>query len=470
MDRPESELKALFLAALDHPPGPARAAYLDQACGDRVDLRAAVDVLLAAHDQAEAAMAPPSTRREDEMTRADHSRKPDELTVDHSASPPTDGETITKDGDRRDPIAPGTAVRYFGDYEVRGEIGRGGMGVVYEARQVSLNRPVALKMIKAGLLADDAELQRFQNEAEAVALLDHPGIVPVYEVGEHDGQRYFSMKLVEGGNLADRLAAFKDHPRDAAALLAHAAKAVHHAHMRGILHRDLKPANILVDAEGHPHVTDFGLAKRVEGGAEMTATGAVMGTPAYMSPEQAGGRRGSVTTASDVYGLGAILYAMLAGKAPFGGESVMDTLDAVRTRPPESPRKLNPQVPRDLETICLKCLEKDPRRRYASADELAADLTNWLESRPIAARRVGPAERAALWCKKRPAIASLGAATLLAVVGGTVAVIAVQANANADLRRANGETARRCRRPRRRRRRRPRHWRSRRSRSSRPRR
>ena len=308
----------------------------------------------------------------------------------------------------------GTTVRYFGDYEIQKELGRGGMGVVYKARQVSLNRPVALKMIKAGVLADDAELRRFQNEAEAVALLDHPGIVPVYEVGEHDGQRYFSMKLVEGGNLAEQLASFKDNPRAAATLLAETAEAVHHAHMRGILHRDLKPANILVDAEGHPHVTDFGLAKRVEADVEMTASGAILGTPAYMSPEQATGRRGTITTATDVYGLGAILYALLTGKAPFGGDSVIETLDAVPERPPESPTKLNANVPRDLETICLKCLEKDPRRRYASAQALADDLRNWLDSRPITARRVGPAERAWLWCKRKPAMAALAAAVVLA--------------------------------------------------------
>ncbi len=227
--------------------------------------------------------------------------------------------------------APGDVVRYFGDYELQKELGRGGMGVVYKALQVSLNRPVALKMIKAGVLAGDAEVQRFQNEAEAVALLDHPGIVPVHEVGEHDGQRYFSMKLVEGGSLADGLDSFKENPRAAATLLAEAAEAVHHAHMRGILHRDLKPANILIDAEGHPHLTDFGLAKRVEGDAEMTVSGAILGTPAYMSPEQASGRRGSITTATDVYGLGAVLYAMLTGKAPFGGDSLIETLDAVRS-------------------------------------------------------------------------------------------------------------------------------------------
>ena len=208
-------------------------------------------------------------------------------------------------------------------------------------------------------------------------------------------------------------------------------------HMRGILHRDLKPANILIDKEGHPHVTDFGLAKRAEADLELTASGMLLGTPAYMSPEQATGHRGSITTASDVYGLGAILYAVLAGKAPFGGESVIQTIEAVRSRPPEPPSRFNAKVPRDLETICLKCLEKDPRRRYAGVQALADDLRAWLDSRPISARRVGVLERAWLWCKRRPAVAALSAAALLASIGGTAAVIAVQAKANAELKTAN---------------------------------
>ncbi len=365
-------------------------------------------------------------------------------TVKDPGRPPSDlttaADDVTRTADGNDPpreLARGTLVRYFGDYEIKSELGRGGMGVVYQARQVSLNRPVALKMIRAGVLADLAELRRFQNEAEAVALLDHSGIVPVYEIGEHDGQKYFSMKLVEGGNLAEQLGNYTDNPRGAATVLAEAAEAVHHAHMRGILHRDLKPANILIDTEGHPHVTDFGLAKRTEADPELTASGVILGTPAYMSPEQATGHRGTITTATDVYGLGAILYALLAGKAPFGGESAIQTIEAVRNRAPEPPSRFNAKVPRDLETICLKCLEKDPRRRYAGVQALADDLRAWLESRPISARRVGVLERAWLWCKRRPAVAALTAAVLLASIGGTAAVIAVQAKANADLKTAN---------------------------------
>jgi serine/threonine protein kinase len=328
-----------------------------------------------------------------------------------------DPNDSTRTADRQpatDDLARGTVVRYFGDYEIQKELGRGGMGVVYKARQVSLNRPVALKMIKAGVLADDAELRRLQNEAEAVAVLDHAGIVPVYEVGEHDGQRYFSMKLVEGGSLAGQLASFTNNPKAAANLLAEMAEAIHHAHMRGILHRDLKPANILVDSEARPHVTDFGLAKMIESDVELTQSGAIMGTPAYMSPEQASGRRGTITTATDVYGLGAILYALLTGEAPFGGESLIETLDAVRSRPPEPPRKRSANTPRDLETICLKCLEKDPRRRYASAQALADDLHAWLDLRPISAPAWRPAfttsprycrRRAGAWRRPRPGFA-----------------------------------------------------------------
>jgi tetratricopeptide (TPR) repeat protein/tRNA A-37 threonylcarbamoyl transferase component Bud32 len=379
---------------------------------------------------------------------ADAARPPVDATRDWTPDP-TDPDATTDGRGAASGLPRGTTIRYFGDYEIQKELGRGGMGVVYKARQVSLNRPVALKMIKAGALSDEAELRRFRNEAEAVALLDHASIVPVYEVGEHDGQNYFSMKLVEGGNLAEQLLTFQGNPRAAAILMAETAEAVHHAHMRGILHRDLKPANILIDAEGHPHVTDFGLAKLIESDVELTASGAIMGTPSYMSPEQATGRRAALTTATDVYGLGAILYALLTGKAPFRGDSLVDTLQAVKERPPDSPRNVNSSVPRDLETICLKCLEKDPRRRYTSAQALADDLRCWLGSHPIAARRVGAAERAWLWCRRRPAIAALAAAVLLAAGAGSATTIAVQYAANRrldaknqELDRANAELAR----------------------------
>jgi WD40 repeat protein len=316
-----------------------------------------------------------------------------------------DGAGLT---DADEPELPrGTQVRYFGDYELRRVLGRGGMGVVYQAQQLSLNRPVALKMLRSGDLANAAELRRFQVEAEAVAALDDPHIVPVYEVGAHQGRRYLSMKLVPGGSLAGRLAEYAADPRAAAGLLATVARAVHHAHQRGILHRDLKPANILVDEQDRPHVTDFGLAKRVEAGDDLTLSGAIMGTPGYMAPEQAAGRRSAITTVADIYGLGAILYATLTGRPPFQADSVLETLDQVRERPPEPPSRLNRRVGRDLETICLKCLEKDPRRRYDSAAAVAADLERYLAGEPILARRTGLVERAAKWARRRPAIASL---------------------------------------------------------------
>jgi eukaryotic-like serine/threonine-protein kinase len=308
----------------------------------------------------------------------------------------------------------------FGDYELESVLGEGGMGIVYRARQIRLNRPVALKMIKAARFASADEVRRFRNESEAVARLDHANIVPIFEVGEHEAQHYFSMKLIPGESLDKRSSDYVADPRRGAELVAAVAAAIHHAHQRGILHRDLKPANILLDATGQPHVTDFGLAKLVEGDSELTRSGVLLGTPAFMAPEQAGGEHGAVTTATDVYGLGAVFYVLLTGMPPFSAGSVIDTLQQVRERPPEAPSKRNRRVPHNLEVICLKCLEKDPGRRYASAAALAADLNHFLSGEPIEARPVGSAARAWMWCRRRPVISGLAAALSIAVLGGLI--------------------------------------------------
>ena len=278
-------------------------------------------------------------------------------------------------------------VRYFGDYELLEEIARGGMGIVYKARQVSLNRLVALKMILAGSFASSRDVQRFRAEAEAAANLDHPHIVPIYEVGEHEGQQYYSMKFVEGTSLAKHP---RSDPRSEVEGMIAVIRAVHHAHQRGVLHRDLKPSNVLVDSQGTRLVTDFGLAKRLADAAiaRSPRPGQVLGTPKYMAPEQAAGRK-DLTVAADVYSLGVILYERLTGQTPFTGENVVTLLRQARESEPPRPSSIRPGLDRDLETVVLKCLEKEPGQRYPSAEALADDLDRWLRGEPIHARAVG---------------------------------------------------------------------------------
>jgi serine/threonine-protein kinase len=300
----------------------------------------------------------------------------------------------------------------FGDYELLEEIGRGGQGVVYRARQKGLNRTVALKVIGLGQWATQAHLKRFRLEAEAAASLDHPCIVPIYEVGEREGSCYFSMKFIEGGQL-DEVAKRKPiSAREAAELIAKLARTVHHAHEHGILHRDIKPGNILIDANGEPHLTDFGLARLVETESTVTGTTDVLGTPSYMAPEQARGQKEQLTRATDVYGLGAVFYQLLTGHPPFVGGTTYETIKLLLETEPRQPRLLKPKIDRDLATICMKCLEKDPQRRYSSALALAEDLERWLHHEPIGARHTGVFTRGKKWLRRNPTTALLFALSL----------------------------------------------------------
>ncbi len=424
MNPDPKRVEAIFAAVLVQTPA-ARTAYLAEACAGDQALCQRVEALLKAHDEAGNFLANPL------LERAGHASAMPDAPGQTIAEAPTLGIASTP---TNEPTL-GTKVRYVGDYELGPEIARGGMGVVYQAKQVSLNRTVALKMILAGQLASDADVQRFHREAEAAANLDHPNIVPIYEIGEHEGQHYFSMKLIEKGSLAHAENNWQskrgsmDQQKRMAVVMAAVARAVHHAHQRGILHRDLKPGNILIDALGQPQVTDFGLAKRLDlsaglkaepthtGGAMTTATatrfqaavthaGAIMGTPSYMAPEQARGEA-MLTTAVDVYALGAILYELLTGRPPFRAGTPLDTVIEVLEREPEPPRKVNRLVDRDLEAICLKCLQKEITKRYASAAAVAEDLDHWLAGQPIQARPIGPVKKVFKWAKRNPTLAVL---------------------------------------------------------------
>jgi WD40 repeat protein len=355
------------------------------------------------------------------------------LTIDYVPADPALPGTRPTAGLRGRP--PGAAAPVVPGYEVLEELGHGGMGVVYRALQAGLNRAVALKVLRSGPFADPDELARFRREAAAAARLRHPNIIQVFEIGEHDGRPYFSLELAEGGSLSQKLGGRPLPPRTAAQLVEVLSRAVHAAHLAGIVHRDLKPSNVLLTPGDGPEavplgegaaagrfevkVADFGLAKRL-GEAGGTVSGAVMGTPSYMAPEQADGRTREAGPAADVYALGVILYELLTGRPPFQASGPVETLLLLRTQEPVAPSRLQPKMPRDLETVCLKCLEKDPARRYASAELLAGDLRRFLDGRPIQARPVGSVERLARWCRRNPLPAILGAAVVLALAGGVV--------------------------------------------------
>src|SRR2546422_391900 len=310
----------------------------------------------------------------------------------------------------------------FGDYELLDEIAHGGMGVVYRARQINLNRTVAVKMLLLGQFSSAESIQRFQREATAAAGLQHPNIVAIHEVGAIDGQHFFSMDYVEGRSLATIIRE-KPLPARAAAIYCQGiAEAIAYAHGRGIIHRDLKPSNVLIDVFDQVRITDFGLAKQLDGSSDLTVTGHVLGSPNYFAPELAAGRHDEAGPATDVYSIGAMLYECLTGRPPFLAESLQETLLKIRDSEVPAPRLLNARIPRELETICLKCLEKGPAARYATAQELANDLARFLKSEPIHARPVTHAERAWRWCRRKPALVSFIVATsplLLAILIGS---------------------------------------------------
>ena len=323
-------------------------------------------------------------------------------------------EDIKTKNETARPETAATMLGELGDYELLEEIGRGGQGVVFRARQKSLNRTVALKVISLGQWASKAHLKRFRLEAEAAAKLEHPGIVPIHDVGERDGSCYFSMKFVQGGQLDEVVRRTPMSIRQAVELIAKVARTVHYAHEHGILHRDIKPGNILLDPKGEPQLTDFGLARLVESESSVTQTLDVLGTPSYMAPEQAVGNNAAVSCVTDVYGIGAVLYQLLTGHPPFAGGATYETIKLLLDTEPRPPRSLNSKIDRDLSTICLKCLEKDPKRRYSSALALAEDLERWLKHEPITARSVGPLVRGRKWVRRNPSIAVM-AAMLLAL-------------------------------------------------------
>ena len=427
-----SRADTLFLRALELPSGAERDAFLDEACKDEPELRQQLDAMLADDSAADAFFDGPDTVATPSPRSSLPAEKPGDMIGRFKLL------QIIGEGGFGGPRA-----ARFGDYELLRQIGRGGMGVVYEARQTSLNRTVALKMILGGDLASlsSSAVRRFHVEAEAAAKLAHPNIVAIHEFGEQDGLPFFSMQRIEGTSLDREMAALalpsidpttgkKSIDKTAAAqaqvriarLVATLARALHYAHKQGVIHCDVKPSNILIDGDGEPHLTDFGIARLLDQEGQLTKSG-VIGSPRYMSPEQASGRRGEVTAATDIYGLGVILYELLTGQPPFRAVTPTETLRQVMEQEPAVPHDSHPLVNRDLSIICLKCLEKNVRHRYASAAELADDLERWMRHEPIRARRASSPERLVRWCQRKPAIATLAASVALLLM--TVAVLSV---------------------------------------------
>jgi serine/threonine-protein kinase len=398
-------IEAILAAAAEIAEPSARAAYVARICAEDQSLRCEVESLLAAHDQAGDFLQESLVIGRESAAERAH--------LPPSPAPQSAGL----------PPKAGTKVRYLGDYELLEEIGSGGMGVIYKARQCSLNRVVAVKMIVAGHLASSADVKRFHAEAQAVASLHHPNIIPIYEVGEHEGQHYFSMRLVEGQNLAEKIHRKElriADGKEAARVVAKVARAVHYAHGQGVLHRDLKPANILLDADNEPHVADFGLARSLKTHSSLTHTGSVLGTPSFMAPEQAAGKTKHVTEAADIYSLGAVLYDLLAGRPPFVADSPLSTMVQVLESDVISPRAVNPRVSTDLEHVCLRCLEKRPELRYATAADLAEDLERYLRDEPVALQPARLGLRMRTWARRHPALAYRYAVLALCAISSQV--------------------------------------------------
>jgi WD40 repeat protein len=413
------EANAIFLKVVETSSREAQLALLEAECDGNAELRAQVEGLLKANEQAGSFLDAPATGL---SASTDPSVQPGPAMVTGPYQQvPASSENLSQP-----PAVPG--------YAIEKVLGRGGMGVVYKAQHLALKRTVALKMVLAGGHAGPQEMARFRFEAEAVARLQHPNIVQIHEVGEADGYPYFALEFVEGGSLAQKLAGKPLPVRAAARLVEVLARAMQLAHSRNVVHRDLKPANVLLTADGTPKVTDFGLARQLDSDSGETQAGAIMGTPSYMAPEQASGRTHDAGPAADVYALGALLYECLVGRPPFKATTVGETLEQVRTREPMPPSRVQAKVPVDLETICLKCLRKEPEKRYASAAELADELGRFLQGEPILGRPVGRRERAAKWVRRNKGLsAGLAAAVLALLVGTGLAVWqAVEARIAAD--------------------------------------